>query len=192
MCHALGLVDKVHGPFTLAGVETGNQCFCDSEKNPAYPLGTKREPETDCNTPCAGKPSEMCGGGSRVEILRINCGSNWGWFFILTVFLCTLGYVGGFAGYNHKVKGVPLSQEALPHQEQWMAIRSLVEDGVRWSAAELQRARGGRGQGPAAAGAGYTSLAEAAEAKAAAEPGKPALETVVENESGSDDDSLVE
>ena len=91
MCHALGLVDKVHGPFTLAGVETGNQCFCDSEKNPAYPLGTKREPETDCNTPCAGKASEMCGGGSRVEILRINCGSNWGWFFLLTVFLCTLG-----------------------------------------------------------------------------------------------------
>ena len=88
---------------------------------------------------------------------------------------------------------MPLSQEALPHQEQWLAIRSLVEDGVRFTAAELQQARGaGRGHGPAAGGAGYTSLAEAAEAKAAAEAGKPALETVIENESGSDDDSLVE
>jgi hypothetical protein len=40
------------------------------------------------------------------------------------------GYVGGFVAHAHKVKGVPLSKEALPHPEFWLQLKSLVMDGA--------------------------------------------------------------
>lgn len=61
---------------------------------------------------------------------RVTCGSNWGLWFLLMVFLGASGYIGGFVLYAHKVKGVPLSKAALPHPEFWLQFRSLVTDGT--------------------------------------------------------------
>ena len=46
------------------------------------------------------------------------------------LFLGAGGYVGGFVAHAHKVKGVPLSKEALPHPEFWLQLKSLVMDGA--------------------------------------------------------------
>ncbi|XP_060560581.1 uncharacterized protein LOC132720452 [Ruditapes philippinarum] len=45
--------------------EAGNECFCgDTLKN--YP----QQPENECNTPCQGNQSEMCGGLWRGSLYR--------------------------------------------------------------------------------------------------------------------------
>ncbi|KAJ1306840.1 hypothetical protein OPQ81_007825 [Rhizoctonia solani] len=49
--------------FTLAGVENGNECYCGSIVNQAYP--TK---ESDCRTACSGDGSQYCGGTSRLMV----------------------------------------------------------------------------------------------------------------------------
>ncbi|KAH8649429.1 hypothetical protein BGZ60DRAFT_499074 [Tricladium varicosporioides] len=46
--------------YPLAGLESGNQCFCDLELNFNSSIG-----RTGCTTPCIGKSSQICG-GSRV------------------------------------------------------------------------------------------------------------------------------
>ncbi|KAL0937228.1 WSC-domain-containing protein [Colletotrichum truncatum] len=44
-----------------AGVEFGGECFWgDVQVNP------ERSNQADCNTPCAGNPSQVCGGGNRI------------------------------------------------------------------------------------------------------------------------------
>ena len=48
----------------------------------------------------------------------------------MMLFLGAGGYVGGFVAHAHKVKGVPLSKEALPHPEFWLQLKSLVMDGA--------------------------------------------------------------
>ncbi|RDW72896.1 WSC-domain-containing protein [Coleophoma cylindrospora] len=46
-----------------AGVEFGGECYWgDTETNP------QQSNQGDCNTPCAGDPSEICGGGNRILV----------------------------------------------------------------------------------------------------------------------------
>ncbi|KAH8667651.1 WSC domain-containing protein, partial [Tricladium varicosporioides] len=50
--------------FLYAGVETGSQCWCGSF------VANERTVNTTCNIPCAGKPSEICGGTGRINVYK--------------------------------------------------------------------------------------------------------------------------
>ena len=89
---------------------------------------------------------------------KLECGSDWGWFFLLFLSLGAAGYVGGFVAYNHKSRGMPLDKAALPHPAFWGEVKALVEDGAAFAKA---RASGGGGDG----GGGYTKVAEAGAAE---------------------------
>ncbi|KAL0959164.1 hypothetical protein HGRIS_014449 [Hohenbuehelia grisea] len=52
------------GGYPYAGVEYGNQCFCDfSPQNPGALAAAK-----DCNIPCPGDKTETCGGKNRLNV----------------------------------------------------------------------------------------------------------------------------
>ena len=127
--------------FAFAGVEFGVQCFCGVEMDA---LSRKDDPVKKCSTPCGGSAAEMCGGGCALTMYRIDCGSAWGAAFLLALAACTLLYVAGGVGYNHKVKGVPLEQrrllELLPNTAQWRSTYGLVVDGSVYSYAHARRA----------------------------------------------------
>lgn len=91
MCHAMGAADPTNGPYLLAGVESGNQCFCDAKRNPTYPEGNKRA--VGCTMPCTGAPTTMCGGAGFIEIYQIDCGSDWGLGFLIFMSVGVAGYV---------------------------------------------------------------------------------------------------
>ncbi|GKT42002.1 WSC domain-containing protein [Colletotrichum spaethianum] len=52
--------------YTVAGAEYHTQCFCG---NAIYYGGALATDATTCNTPCGGKPAEMCGGPNRMIIM---------------------------------------------------------------------------------------------------------------------------
>ncbi|PTB46771.1 uncharacterized protein TrAFT101_003787 [Trichoderma asperellum] len=52
--------------YTIAGAEYSKQCFCG---NNIVNGGVKANSSTECNTPCAGDSSEICGGGDRMTII---------------------------------------------------------------------------------------------------------------------------
>ncbi|KOS19608.1 putative fungistatic metabolite [Escovopsis weberi] len=54
--------------FKIAGAEYSKQCFCG---NSIVNGGVKAQSDAECNTPCAGDPTEMCGGGGRMSILSL-------------------------------------------------------------------------------------------------------------------------
>ncbi|KAH9207298.1 hypothetical protein DL95DRAFT_527981 [Leptodontidium sp. 2 PMI_412] len=51
--------------YTIAGAEYGTECYCD---NFVYNGGALAAAQTDCNIPCPGKSSEMCGAGGRISM----------------------------------------------------------------------------------------------------------------------------
>jgi hypothetical protein len=53
--------------YTVAGVEYGVQCFCDS----AIQNGGAKTLDADCNMPCQGNYAETCGAGNRMNIYAI-------------------------------------------------------------------------------------------------------------------------
>ena len=56
-----------------------------------------------------------CGAGWIIDVYVVDCGSDWGWWFLLLLTLSVLGYVGGGLALNHKSRGMPLDRTALPH-----------------------------------------------------------------------------
>jgi len=55
----------VAGGYTIAGMEYGQQCFCD---NFVYNGGAKAATQADCNMNCAGNPAQKCGAGGRITM----------------------------------------------------------------------------------------------------------------------------
>jgi len=51
--------------YTIAGMEYSVQCFCD---NAIYNGGVLAAVQSDCNDPCSGDSSEICGGGNRLTL----------------------------------------------------------------------------------------------------------------------------
>jgi hypothetical protein len=80
-------------------------------------------------------------------------------------------YVGGGVLHGHKVKQLPLGAAALPHREQWLALRGLVADGCTFTQARWQAYRAGA----AASGGGYEPVSAAT---AASEPKTAATNAV--------------
>ena len=56
-----------------------------------------------------------CGAGWIIDVYVVDCGSDWGWWFLLLLTLSVLGYVGGGVALAHKSRGMPLDRTALPH-----------------------------------------------------------------------------
>ncbi len=54
--------------YTVAGAEYHSQCFCD---NYIENGGSKAKSEDECNTPCTGNSSQICGGGNRMTIMSL-------------------------------------------------------------------------------------------------------------------------
>jgi len=55
--------------YTIAGVEYGVQCFCDTA---IYNGGALDPNQADCTTPCSGNSKESCGGpGGRMNLYSI-------------------------------------------------------------------------------------------------------------------------
>ncbi|KAJ9157373.1 Glyoxal oxidase-like protein [Pleurostoma richardsiae] len=50
--------------YTISGTEYAQQCFCGNQ----IVNGGEQSAESDCNTPCSGDSTEMCGGGGRLSI----------------------------------------------------------------------------------------------------------------------------
>jgi hypothetical protein len=55
----------VSGGYTIAGLEYSTQCFCDTAIHNGGALATN---QADCNDPCGGDSSQICGGGDRVSL----------------------------------------------------------------------------------------------------------------------------
>ena len=125
--------------FEHSGVEAGSQCFCGREINSKAVLNA---PGKTCDQACAKGGGLTCGGNCAIDVMEIDCGSNWGWVFILMLGVCAGIYVGGGVGYAHKVKGAPLTPAALPHREFWIAGYGLVCDGAMFTFARVQELRG--------------------------------------------------
>eukprot|EP01045_Picozoa_sp_COSAG04_P004157 COSAG04_NODE_176_length_21411_cov_10.599240_24_plen_92_part_00 len=80
-----------------------------------------------------------CGGGWIIDVYVVDCGGDWGWWFLLLLALSALGYVGGSVAVNHKSRGMPLDRTALPHPVRaqrppppplcctWIAVSSQME-----------------------------------------------------------------
>lgn len=58
-CWAASLTRKV----LFAGVKEGNQCWCGS-----FVAGETSRNQTDCNLPCSGNKTEICGGKGRLNV----------------------------------------------------------------------------------------------------------------------------
>jgi hypothetical protein len=53
--------------YTVAGIEYGIQCFCDTMITAGGVLATN---QGDCNTACPGNANEMCGAGNRMTVFN--------------------------------------------------------------------------------------------------------------------------
>lgn len=62
ICYKLG--------YKYSGVEYGFECFC--SHNP--PPNARTKPDSHCNTPCPGDPTETCGGGWLISVYRTGLG----------------------------------------------------------------------------------------------------------------------
>lgn len=51
--------------FTYAGVELGNECWCGNGIR-----NEKPDDEAECNMPCSGNPTEICGGTARINVFQ--------------------------------------------------------------------------------------------------------------------------
>ncbi|KAF7860407.1 hypothetical protein EAF04_008533 [Stromatinia cepivora] len=51
--------------YSIAGMEYYTQCYCDSA---VINQGALASSDSQCNTPCGGNPTQMCGGGDRMSV----------------------------------------------------------------------------------------------------------------------------
>jgi hypothetical protein len=134
------------GAELYAAVQAGYACACGSSHAGAAAMATDSTnalPWSACDNKCPGDPEQMCGGGSRNTLVRIECGSDWGLTFMV-VFVVGIGaYVSGGVLYGAKIQGQGQScvLRSHPHWGVWLELRSLVIDGVEFSR------RGGTGVG---------------------------------------------
>ncbi|KAK3390723.1 WSC domain-containing protein [Podospora didyma] len=51
--------------YAYAGVEYGHECYCGNTM-----AGVQQAPDTDCNIPCPGDSTVMCGSGGRINVYK--------------------------------------------------------------------------------------------------------------------------
>ena len=160
---------EMNPEFAVAGVEYGVQCFCGMEMHAQSKLN---DPAHKCDMVCGGNSAEKCGGGCALTVYEITCESEWGWTFLIALFIGSVLYVTGGVAYSHKALGQPIGIKALPHRNFWITAYGLVVDGgvffVERAKREIAKQRGETG---------YQSVPDAAAAGVAASSVTPAEST---------------
>ena len=200
------LCAEMNPEFAVAGVEYGVQCFCGMEIHADSKLN---DPAHKCDMPCGGNPAEKCGGGCALTVYEIECGSDWGWTFLLMLLVGSVLYVSGGVAYNHKALGKPIDIEALPNRNFWITAYGLVVDGgvffVETTKHEIAKQRGEARYQPVpdttAQSTGTTADdheetrpvdSRTAAGPASPEATEPNASQALEDDDGGSDDSLVE
>ena len=127
-----------------AAMQAGSVCFCGTSEDGAAAIEATEEtalPVSDCNIACAGNPAEKCGALGRNSVMRVSCGSAWGFSFLNIFGVFSLLYVAAGVGFAAKTQGKSLALVSHPHYVQWQEVRGLVMDGIEY--ARVGRASGG-------------------------------------------------
>ena len=141
----------------------------DASRPDAIPLGSEVEVGSDGTLTLVPKVPDSW--ELRLDGTTLPLHNGWGWTLVLVIAIGGALYVGGGVLHNHKVKQLPLGAAALPHREQWLALRGLVADGCTFTQARWQAYRAGA----AASGGGYEPVSAAT---AASEPKTAATNAV--------------
>jgi hypothetical protein len=98
-------------------MEYGEECWCGDIAN-VVPNGATLQADSDCNMPCSGNASQVCGAGNRLSYYTWNSSS--------AEALYEWHYPAGIAAgaYQFYVSAWP-SSKAFDHLEPDMNIRSL-------------------------------------------------------------------
>ena len=119
-----------------AGTNNG-ECYCDTEYDPGGDANgqcTVECPESDCpssdcgcDQPCAGEPSEMCGGAWFNQIVKVSCGGwEWAWPFVYGIAGLSVGYLVLGTALN-----MSTGKNELPNAGFWRLLGGLVNDGLQ-------------------------------------------------------------
>ena len=139
-----------------SGTQFAYTCWCGTAADASKLVSVD---DKQCNTPCEGDTSMMCGGPSLNHVMLVRC-SRWGWTFVWSLAACLVGYILVGTLYTHRSQGIPLTKaeflagRLLPNRNFWNVLHGLVTDGVRFSRAKL------RGETPVPAG-GYSTVGNA-------------------------------
>lgn len=123
-----------------SGTQYAYTCWCGTATDAAKLVSVD---DKQCNTPCEGDKSMMCGGPNLNHVMRVTC-SRWGWSFVQAFIACSFGYLLIGALYTSRTRGVPLTKaefvagSLLPHRPFWNLLRDLTTDGVRFCRAKLR------------------------------------------------------
>ena len=112
----------------FAGTNNG-ECYCDTEYTEGGDANGQcdvecPESDTGCDLPCAGDPSQMCGGAWFNMIIKVSCGGwPWAWPFVY-------GLAGLSAGYLLLGTAANMSagNSGLPNAGFWRSLGGLVND----------------------------------------------------------------
>lgn len=72
-CAYLCATAPAPGPYPVAAVENGGQCFCGTPADLAAALAHNRTADADCSAPCNGFPLATCGGAWRLQAYEYAC-----------------------------------------------------------------------------------------------------------------------
>ena len=113
----------------------------DASRPDAIPLGSEVEVGSDGTLTLVPKVPDSW--ELRLDGTTLPLHNGWGWTLVLVIAIGGALYVGGGVLHNHKVKQLPLGAAALPHREQWLALRGLVADGCTFTQARWEAYRAG-------------------------------------------------
>lgn len=132
------------GGWGYFSVGDGQQCWCGSEINPL----SEKVADAQCNMPCTGDTTKMCGGHWVSNVFELQCGteacgaqavSSNGWAIVISLALFGLTYVVGGLAVG-RLRGMS-SQPGLRghvHWQRWVELHALAMDGVAYSRTLLQ------------------------------------------------------
>lgn len=116
-----------------AGTNNG-ECYCDTEYVPGGPANGQCKVECPeaphgCDQPCAGDPTEQCGGQWFNQIVKISCGGwPWAWPFIYGFTGMAVGYIVLGTALN-----MSMGKNELPNAGFWRIVVGYVNDGMAYT-----------------------------------------------------------
>jgi hypothetical protein len=130
--------------FTHAGVEAGDECWCDSMESNDGIVGTNQcvaHCGNYCKDGCKGDPTKQsCGGFWAANVFAIRpesfAESAAAASFLLPglLLLAACTYIGAGVGYGARKAGAErLRLELHPHHGQWAELRALCVDGLQFT-----------------------------------------------------------
>lgn len=125
ICHAW------HDSYVYSATAYAEECWCDSAmQNPDGEHRGLATTANECNMPCKGKTTEICGGFWFITIFSVVSPSIIGLVFSGVILVSAASYlgVGILVGRSRGSKGAVLEQH--PHYSQMLELRALVLDGL--------------------------------------------------------------